>query len=97
MEPYQFSSPLSRSNGERGEKHFQKTILTDFKATYVENSFRTRLKAQFWLDFSGTCWDGWYCGELELWTKQVKWGGAEDKGHLIPEFWENENLTTNTA
>jgi len=40
----------NRWDGEMGEKRSQKTILSEFIATYVENAFRTRLQAQFLLD-----------------------------------------------
>jgi len=46
MEPYHFSRPLGRSGDEKGEKRSQKTILSEFKATYTENFFWTLLKAQ---------------------------------------------------
>ena len=42
-----FPRALSRSDGERREKRSQKMILSEFKATYVENFFRTRLTPQF--------------------------------------------------
>jgi len=50
MEPYQFSKPLRRWDGEKSEKRSQKTILNEFKATYAENFSWIWLIAQFWLD-----------------------------------------------
>jgi len=87
MEPYQFLRSLSRSDGEKGEKRSQRTILCEFKVT-VENWFQTGLKGQFWLDFFENWQDGGY-GELEM--NSFGTGGMEGEGKLrltqIPEFW----------
>jgi len=60
----------------------------------VENFFRTRLKAQFWLDFFGIWEDGGYDGELKILNHK---GRGELGVTKIFEFWENENLITDFA
>jgi len=51
---YQFSRPLSRSEGDEDEKRSQKAILSKFKEISVENFSRTQFRAQFRLDIFET-------------------------------------------
>ena len=64
MESYQFSGPLSRSEGDKGEKRPQKAIgLSLGRSSYSY--------------FIETGYAGWYYEKLELysfWTKSVQEG-----------------------
>jgi len=93
MKSYQFSRPLSRSDDERGEKRSQKSILSEFKATYVENFFRF-VSISLKLDGIVGTTGNWRCIRFGL--NRLN-GGGEIRVTQIPEFQENENLTTESA
>ena len=85
MQPYQFSRPLSGSEGFVGMWNaLSKRYYTNLEHIYAENFYRTWLGVQFWLDFFGTygmigTMKSWSC--IVLGQNQPNEEGG-DEGHV---------------